>query len=138
VYNFLEATKGFLFLIFKNHQFVSREPDITEDVQKGRTTMYARVLFAQGEPGNLDKSDNLAQIVRELIIPASKQQKGFKGALVLRDVNTGKGISITLWETEADLRANEASGYLQEQVDKGKHHFVAPHNQEVYEVVLQE
>jgi hypothetical protein len=36
--------------------------------------------------------------------------------LLLTDPTTGKGKSITLWETEADMQASEASGYLREQL----------------------
>ena len=35
-------------------------------------------------------------------MPAAKQQKGFKGLYLLHDRNTGKGLTISLWETEAD------------------------------------
>jgi heme-degrading monooxygenase HmoA len=47
-------------------------------------------------------------------VPASKSQKGYKGAYLLTDRDTGKGMSITIWDTEEDAVANERSGYYQE------------------------
>jgi heme-degrading monooxygenase HmoA len=76
-------------------------------------------------------------IYRDSVVPAAKQQKGFKGALLLTDPNTGKGISIALWETEADMQAGEASGYFQEQIAKFAAVFAAPPVTEHYEVSLQ-
>jgi hypothetical protein len=49
---------------------------------------------------------------------ATQEQKGFKGALFLVNRDTNKFTSVTLWETEADMAVEEASGYLQEQVTK--------------------
>jgi heme-degrading monooxygenase HmoA len=58
------------------------------------------------------------KIFSESVIPAARQQRGFKGALFLTDPATGKGMSVTLWETEEDLKAGESSGYFKEQVAK--------------------
>jgi len=58
------------------------------------------------------------RIYRDSVIPAAKKQHGFKGALLLTDSITGKGYSITEWETEADMKAGETSGYYEEQIAK--------------------
>ena len=71
--------------------------------------MNARVVTFQLHPG---KTEEAVRIYRDSIIPAAKQQSGFKGARLLTDSNTGKGISISLWETEADLKAGETSGTI--------------------------
>jgi len=60
--------------------------------------------------------------------------EGFKGALFLTDPDTGKYVSMTLWETEADMEAGEASGYLREQVAKAVPALAAPPIREHYEV----
>ena len=60
----------------------------------------------------------MARIYRDSVAPAAKAQKGFRHAILLADPGTGKYISISLWESEADMVAGEASGYLQEQVAK--------------------
>ena len=96
--------------------------------------MQARVVTVQIQPG---KTDEAIGIYRDSVISAAKQQKGFKGAFLLTDRNTGKGVSVTLWEMEADLKAGEASGYYQEQITKLGGVFAAPPAREHYEVSVQ-
>jgi heme-degrading monooxygenase HmoA len=48
-----------------------------------------------------------------------------------------KGISISLWETEADLTAGESSGHYLAQLAKFKDIFAAPPVRENYEVSVQ-
>jgi heme-degrading monooxygenase HmoA len=43
------------------------------------------------------------------LAPILKQQRGFKGLQVLTNANAGGGIIVSLWETEADAAASEAS-----------------------------
>ena len=76
--------------------------------------MYARMTTFHVQPSTLD---DVIRIVQDAL-PITKQQSGFKGALALADYSTGKLIGITLWETEADMLANEANGYYREQVGK--------------------
>ena len=97
--------------------------------------MNARVTTVQVRP---DKMDEAIGIYRDSVTPAAQQQKGFKGLLMLTDRNTGKGISIALWETEADMMAGESSGYFQQQLAKFKDVFSAPPVREQYEVSVQE
>jgi len=96
--------------------------------------MHARTMSVQVQPG---KADELTKIYRDSVIPAAKQQKGFKGGFLLVDPNTGKCVSISLWETEADMTAGEASGYLREQVAKLAPTFTSPPVREAYEVRVQ-
>ena len=56
---------------------------------------------------------------------------------MLTDHSTGKGLSITLWETEADMNAGEASGYFQAQLAKFANFFSQQPVREHYEVGLQ-
>jgi heme-degrading monooxygenase HmoA len=71
------------------------------------------------------------------VVPAAQQQKGFKGGFLLSDPNTGKGVSIALWETEDDMKASETSGYLQEQIVKFAAVLAAPPTTEHFEVAIQ-
>jgi heme-degrading monooxygenase HmoA len=96
--------------------------------------MYARVVTVQSQPG---KTEETTRIYRDSVMPVSKQRQGFKGAFLLTDPNTGKGVSITFWETEADMRAGEASGYYQEQIAKFAQVFAGPPTREGYEVSVQ-
>ena len=95
--------------------------------------MFARVTIATGLPG---KAEDLLRIERDSIVPACKTQKGFKGLYLLNDPKTMKGMTITMWETEADMRAAEASGFYQQQVAKVKDVLAAMPVKEEYEVRL--
>jgi heme-degrading monooxygenase HmoA len=77
--------------------------------------MFARVMSGLVKLGRMDE---LVSIYQDSIAPTAKEQKGFKNAILLTHPDTGKYVSITLWETKADMEAGEASGYLQEQVAK--------------------
>ena len=96
--------------------------------------MYARVVTVQSQPG---KTEETIRIYRDSVMPVAREQQGFKGAFLLTDPNTGKGVSITLWETEADMRAGETSGYYQEQIAKFAQVFAGPPTREGYEVSVQ-
>jgi hypothetical protein len=85
-------------------------------IQKRRTSpMYARVVTTQYQPGKIDEG---LQIFLNSIMPAARQQAGYKGALALGDRTTGKAIAIGLRETAADIQATETrqqqgyKGYL--------------------------
>ncbi|GAC1363120.1 MAG: hypothetical protein NVSMB38_45560 [Ktedonobacteraceae bacterium] len=92
--------------------------------------MYARVTFGQTPP---EKLDELSQIVHNSILPVMQQQPGFKGFLALTDAGTGKGITISIWETEANVQESEG-GYYREGLAKAAQFFTAPPTREVYEV----
>ena len=98
--------------------------------------MHARVVTIQFQPGKLDEA---MQIYRESVLPEARQQRGFKGIMALVDRSTGKFISLSLWETEADAQASGASSsYLQAQLAKAASLFAAAPVIETYEVVVQE
>jgi heme-degrading monooxygenase HmoA len=96
--------------------------------------MYARVTIAQFLAG---KTDEAIAIYRDSVVPAAKQQKGYKGTYLLTDHKVGKAISITLWETEAEMTAGESSGFYQQQVAKFKDLYGAPPVREAYEVSVE-
>ena len=96
--------------------------------------MFARLTIVQVK---VDKVDETRKIFEESVIPAAKSQKGYRGGYLLTDRKTGKGISLTLWDSEGDAIANEQSGYYQEQVNRFKGFFTAPPVREGYEVSLQ-
>ena len=95
--------------------------------------MYARVTIATTWPG---KAEDVLRIERDSIVPACKQQKGFKGLYLLHDRKSNKGMTITLWETQADMNAAEVSGFYQQQVAKMKDVLAAPPVREEYEVSI--
>ena len=97
--------------------------------------MYARVTIAQVQPGKIDDG---IQTVRDEVLPAARQQPGFKGLWQLVDRSNNKTIVITLWETEADMKVGETSGYWQAQVAKVAPVLAAQPVREAYEVSIQE
>ena len=96
--------------------------------------MFARVTHTQILPGKMDEA---IRIYQDSVVPAAKQQKGFIGIYGLGDRSTGKSMTISLWETEADMKACEASGYYQQQLAKFKDLLGAPPVREQYEVTVQ-
>jgi heme-degrading monooxygenase HmoA len=93
--------------------------------------VFARIVTTQIHLGQMD--DAIA-LFRDSIAPAAQQQKGFKGIRLFTDKNTGKGVVVSLWETEEDLKAGEASGYYQEQINKIAPMLSAPPEREMFEV----
>ena len=97
--------------------------------------MFARLTIVQMKE---DKVGEAISVYKGNVVPAAKSQKGYKGAYLLTDRDTGKGMSITIWDTEEDAMANEQSGYYQEQVGRFKDIFKAPPVREGYEVSVQD
>ena len=76
--------------------------------------MYARITTTQMSPYRLDEAISLVQ---EQVIPAARQQGGFKGYLMLVDRGSGKNIVITLWEEEKDRECTGPnSGYYRDAI----------------------
>lgn len=93
--------------------------------------MHARMSTSPIQPGKIDEA---IAIYRDSVVPAARQLQGFKGGLLLTDRNGGKVISISLWETEADMKAGETSGYYQANRAKLAHLVTGTHTREIYEV----
>ncbi|MBW1799397.1 MAG: hypothetical protein JRJ85_01575 [Deltaproteobacteria bacterium] len=97
--------------------------------------MFARFTIVQS---NVEKMDEVIKLYGESVVPAAKSQKGYRGAYLFTDRKTGKGYSISLWDSEEDALANEQTGYYREQVGKFKDYFTAQPVQEGYEVSVQD
>lgn len=96
---------------------------------------FARVTITQSK---VEKYDEMVKLYKEGVVPEAKAQKGYLGILLLTNRETGKSISIAMWESEEDAIANEKSGYYQKQVDKFKDFFTAPPVREGYEVSVKD
>jgi heme-degrading monooxygenase HmoA len=93
--------------------------------------MFARVVTAQAGPQGLDSFIGLA---REQL-PGASGQPGFKGAYLLTNAETGQLITISLWETQEDMRAVEAqAAKTRDQDAQGVG--LTPPRLETYEVTL--
>ena len=94
--------------------------------------MVARVTSVAVKPEDLAES---ARLFDESVLPAARREKGFMGALLLvRD--DGRAIAIDLCDTLENLRANERSGFYQEQIAKFADRIVGRPTREVYEVAV--
>lgn len=68
--------------------------------------MYARVSVVQGSP---DKVEAGIDSFNNQVLPVVKAIEGYKAGFLLVDRSSGKGMGITLWETEeARRQAGEA------------------------------
>ncbi len=76
--------------------------------------MFARITFVQVKPQDIDDASRLFD---ESVVPAVRQEQGFRGALLLvRD--TGEALAVDFAESLEDLQANERNGVYQAQVAK--------------------
>ena len=95
--------------------------------------MFARTTSMQLKIAFID--DALA-VYRNSIVPAAQSQKGLIELSLLLDRDSGKAVSIAIWETEQDAKANEENHYYQEQLVKVMNFFTAPPVREGYEVAF--
>ena len=93
--------------------------------------MHARVLRAAHQHGTMP--DGL-EIFQQAVSPEVAQLPGFQGMLLLSNRETHQSLTITLWETEAAMKAGEASGVYHAQVAKVAHLFSGAPIREEYEV----
>jgi heme-degrading monooxygenase HmoA len=66
--------------------------------------MFARVATYQGPPELIDEG---IRIGKKQILPQARQLDGFKGVYFLVERQSGKHLTITLWESEEAIRASE-------------------------------
>jgi heme-degrading monooxygenase HmoA len=70
--------------------------------------MYVRMTFFKVKNGRMD---NLRDLYNQEVIPAHKDHKGNRFAHLLEDLDDNNaGISVTAWDTKADLDSYEKSG----------------------------
>ena len=75
--------------------------------------------------------------LEEQVLPELRKQQGYKGLYVL-STPEGKGLLMSLWETEEAAEAGVASGYYDEQVAKFITLLRQPPGRDHYEVVFAE
>jgi heme-degrading monooxygenase HmoA len=67
------------------------------------------------QPGTQEEATSL---LRDVMLPKARELQGFKGALILNDAVMNTGITITLWETEADLEASQPPDAIMEAIER--------------------
>jgi heme-degrading monooxygenase HmoA len=90
------------------------------------TTMQLKIAFI----------DDALEIYKNSIVPAAQAQKGLVGLNLFLDRGSGKAISIAIWESEEDAKANEESHYYQEQLIKLLSFYANPPIKEGFEVAF--
>lgn len=96
--------------------------------------MHARVTNVSVQP---DKVAETIRIYNENILPAIKAASGNRGVYLLIDAASGKGVSITFWDSKADGDTYDSSGTYREQVGKVAPFFSAPPTLATYDVAAQ-
>jgi hypothetical protein len=66
--------------------------------------MYARVIPLQLKPNYMD---DFLTVYQKSAVPDLLQRRGFGGALVLTDVESQRGLLLSLWEQPDDLRRSQ-------------------------------
>ncbi|HEX2112565.1 MAG TPA: hypothetical protein VHF67_13545 [Gaiellaceae bacterium] len=66
--------------------------------------MYARLSTVRAPGGDIDEGRS---IIRDQVLPAARELAGFQGVISIGDAGTGTWRTITLWDTEEDMRASE-------------------------------
>jgi heme-degrading monooxygenase HmoA len=94
--------------------------------------MLARVNSVQTAP---DKLAGLLKFAGDRF-PDAREAPGFKGFYVLADRQSGKIVSISLWDSDDALRQFEAQGAQMRQ-EASSDLGIAPTPADTYEVVLQ-
>jgi hypothetical protein len=72
-----------------------------EKVHQGAS--HARVTEVDGDPANFDQS---VRVVNDSVIPAVKGFAGLVGGFWLGDRETGKGLAVTLFDSEGSMAAS--------------------------------
>lgn|SRR5687767_10327030 len=67
---------------------------------------YTRLTTLQADPSKLEDG---IRFFREQAITTARQQRGFQGARLLVDRQSGKAVAVTLWESEEAARAAEGA-----------------------------
>ena len=96
--------------------------------------MFARLTTFEGQP---ERVDELTSHAGEQVFPALREMDGFSGVIGLADRQSGRVVSVTLWETEEAMRASEeATNRLRENSAEATSETIA--GVERYEVIFGE
>ncbi len=94
--------------------------------------MYVRMTFFKLKSG---KMQELRELYNKEVVSAHKGHKGIRFVHLLESLdNKDQGISLTAWDTKADLEAYEKSGDYEKLVAKFKDMYAAEPVLQSYEV----
>jgi len=94
--------------------------------------MYVRMTFFKLKSG---KMQNLRELYNKEVVPAHKNHKGIRFVHLLESLDRkDEGISLTAWDTKADLESYERSGDYEKLVAKFKDMYAGEPELKSYEV----
>lgn len=95
--------------------------------------MYARVFRFEADTA---KTEEGIEIYQDGYVPEAEQEPGFVEAMLIGDRETGKGMSISIWESEQAARASEQNGFVQQVIARFTGVLLGPPSMEGYEVLV--
>lgn len=98
----------------------------------GGICTHARVVTNDIKPGKLVE---WIALVTGSVVPALKEQSGFRGFVMLVDREAEKSIGYGVWNSESDMIASETSGNYHEQIGKLGSVLAGPPARAAYEVI---
>ena len=75
---------------------------------KGGGGVFARVTQYDVSPEHLQQGRHA---VEDHVIPALRMQRGYSGGLLLGNPQSGKMLTMSLWETEQEMHAADEAAY---------------------------
>lgn len=99
------------------------------DFQDFLKHQFAHVAIGEFKPGKFSEAQ---QLYEEAV---STYTHGFKGAYLLRETDSGRGISVIFWESVDDMATSQSELYHQEILKKMAPLFAHPPKISIYEVV---
>jgi heme-degrading monooxygenase HmoA len=97
--------------------------------------MYAVVNQVRIQPG---KADEGLGIWHSRVVPSLKQQRGFKGLVLLLNREENRGMSVLLWQSEADLQAAMDTDFAARMQELLQPVLAGPPERGKYEVIIHE
>jgi heme-degrading monooxygenase HmoA len=97
--------------------------------------VHAQVVSMEMLPMNVGEA---VRIYQDRVLPAAREQEGFKGAWMLTDPETGEGLSISLWNSIDDMHASEGSGFYHRKLSELEGLFISTPVRKHYEVSVKE
>ncbi|MCR4410263.1 MAG: hypothetical protein QHH43_07130 [Candidatus Saccharicenans sp.] len=96
--------------------------------------MIARVTIFHVRP---EKVEEAIKLYETSVIPETRMQNGFTGGYLLTDRASGRGMSLTFWQTQEHVVASEENLHYQQQLVKFLDMFASPPIKEQYTISLE-
>ncbi len=84
------------------------------------------------------RTDEAIKVYEEGVAPAVKLREGGIGSLLLGNRETGRGLSITFWESKEKEREAQESGFMKEQLARFAAMIIGEPQIETLEVLAQD